>query len=476
MTDLAALDATATAALITAKEASPEEVVAAAIERAQRLNPQLNAIIHERYDKALAEAAGPLPDGPLRGVPVVVKDLDGWLAGEPWHGGMRAMKDANWQPPNDSALFRRLKDAGCVIIGKTNTPELGLVPSSECDIYGPTHNPWDPAHSPGGSSGGSAAAVAARIVAAGHAGDGGGSIRIPASECGLVGLKPSRGRVSLAPEAAQAWDGLVARLMVTRTVRDTALFLDVLAGEEPGDPYTAPLPARPYVDEVGANPGTLRVGVATDAPGGFVTDPAVKAIVDQTASLLAELGHAVSDTSPAALAEDLSGIIFPIIGAATARDLEELGEAIGRALTESDVEPHTWATAELGRTMTGTQHLAAVSAAHAYTRRMVAWFDDCDVLVTPTIPELPPTLGQFTAEPGNPLAGMFRAGAVVPFTMPFNVTGLPAISLPLGMSASGLPIGVQFVAAPHREDVLIRLAAQLEAAAPWADRRPGISA
>jgi amidase len=475
MTELADLDATATAALIARGDASPTEVVQAAIDRAQKLNPDLNAIIHERYDKALTEAAGQLPDGPLRGVPVVVKDLDGWLAGEPWHGGVRAMKEANWHAPSDSALFRRLKDAGCVIIGKTNTPELGLVPSSECDIYGPTHNPWNPAHSPGGSSGGSAAAVAARVVAAGHAGDGGGSIRIPASECGLVGLKPSRGRVSLGPETGEAWDGLVARLMVTRTVRDTALFLDVLSGEEPGDPYTAPLPARRYAEEVGADPGRLRIGVSTSAPGALV-DPEVTATVDRVATLLADLGHAVEGSAPAALGEDTTGIVFNILGPATARDIDGMAAALGRPFTAADVEPGTWAAAEIGRATTAAQHLEAIDAAHAYTRRMVSWFSDFDVLLTPTIPELPPTLGQFGAEPGNPLAGLLRAAAIVPFTMPFNLTGLPAISLPLGMSASGLPIGVQLVAAPHRDDVLIRVAAQLEAAEPWADRRPGICA
>jgi amidase len=475
MTDLADLDVTATAALVAAKEASAEEVVAAAIARAERVNPQLNAIIHERYEKAAAEAAGPLPEGPLRGVPVVVKDLDGWLAGEPWHGGVRAMKAADWRPPTDSALFRRLKDTGAVIIGKTNTPELGLVPSSECDIYGPTHNPWNPAHSPGGSSGGSAAAVAARIVAAGHAGDGGGSIRIPASECGLVGLKPSRGRVSLGPEAGQGWDGLVARLVVTRSVRDTALFLDVLAGEEPGDPYTAPLPRRSYREEVGADTAALRIGVTTAAPGAIV-DPEVGAAIEDAAHLLRALGHHVDASAPAALGEDTTGIVFNIIGPSTARDLDGMGLAIGRPLTESDVEPGTWAAAEIGRATTAVQHLDAIDAAHAYTRRMASWFTDFDVLVTPTIPELPPTLGQFGAEPGNPLAGLLRAAGIVPFTMPFNISGLPAISLPLGMSASGLPIGVQFVAARYREDVLIRLAAQLEAATPWADRKPGICA
>jgi amidase len=267
---------------------------------------------------------------------------------------------------------------------------------------------------------------------------------------------------------------MVARLVVTRTVRDTALFLDLLAGEEPGDPYTAPLPLRPYRAEIGTEPGQLRIGVTTSAPGADV-HPDVAAAVDRVAGLLGSLGHRVESAAPAALGEDTTPIVFNILGPATARDLDGMGTAIGRPLTENDVEPGTWAAAEIGRAVTATQHLESLDAAHAYTRRMVAWFADYDVLVTPTIPELPPTLGQFGAQPDNAIAGLLRAAGIVPFTLPFNLTGQPAMSLPLGMSASGLPIGIQFVAAPYREDVLIKLASQLEAADPWADRRPGIS-
>lgn len=468
----ATLDATAQAAAVSSGEVTPTELVDLSIERIEKLNPQINAVIHERFNRARAEAASPaLPTGPMRGVPIVVKDLDGHLAGEPYHGGMKFLKDHNWVPSVTSSLFRRLIEAGCVIVGKTNTPELGLHPSAEPILCGPTRNPYDPTRSAGGSSGGSAAAVATGMVAAGHAGDGGGSIRIPASENGLVGLKPSRGRVSLAPEG-ESWSGLVARMMVTRTVRDTARFLDILSGPEPGDPYTAPPPERPYFEQVATIPASLRIGVRTDAPGGVATDPQVAAVVDSAAALLAELGHTVDSESPAALDDELLAFNLTALSTFVARDLDYYGAQVGKAITADDVEPGTWAAAEIGRAVTGPQFLESIQNAHAYTRRMVSWWSDWDLLVTPTIPELPPTLGQFVAQEGNPLSGLLRGGPIVPFTIPFNITGQPAISLPLGQSAEGLPIGVQIVAAPYREDLLIQVASQLESACSWADRRP----
>jgi len=470
----ATLDATAQAAAVAAGEMTPSELVDLAIERIEKLNPQINAVIHERFERARAEAAAKLPTGPMRGVPIVVKDLDGYLADEPYHGGMKFLKDHQWVPDFTSSLFRRLLEAGCVIVGKTNTPELGLHPSAEPVLYGPTRNPYDTTRSAGGSSGGSAAAVASGMVAAGHAGDGGGSIRIPASENGLVGLKPSRGRVSLAPEG-EPWSGLVTRLMVTRTVRDTARFLDILSGPEPGDPYTAPPPERPYFEQVATIPAPLRIGVRTAAPGGIATDPQVAAVVDSAAALLAELGHTVDAASPAALDEELMSFNLTALSTFVARDLDYYGGKVGKAITADDVEPGTWAAAEIGRAVTGPQFLESVQNAHAYTRRMVGWWSDWDLLVTPTIPELPPTLGQFVAQEGNPLSGLLRGGPIVPFTIPFNITGQPAISLPLGQSAEGLPIGVQIVAAPYREDLLIQVASQLESACSWADRRPPLA-
>lgn len=477
MTDLSALDATDQAALVRSGEISPTELVQSAIDRAEQVNGKVNAIIHPRYERALEEAAGPLT-GPFAGVPFVLKDLDGTAAGEPYHAGTRFLKDHGYIAPADSELTARFRQAGLVIIGRTNTPELGLVTTTEPLSYGPSRNPWDTTRSTGGSSGGSAAAAAAGIVPMAHAGDGGGSIRIPASQCGLVGLKPSRGRITLGPEAGESWAGAVSRLAVTHTVRDTAALLDAVAGPGVGDPYWAPLPVRPYAAEVGAAVGHLRIGWLASLPdGSFVTDPQVLAATEATAMLLESLGHQVSEAYPAPLAEGGHVDHFLVAYSAwVARDLDHLSELVGAPLTEEGFELGTWAIAEAGRAVTASQYLKALEGLHAMTRAAVAWWDvdGFDLLLTPTMPELPPMLGEFSPTPDNPLAGMFRATPMVSFTVPFNITGQPAISLPLHQSTEGLPIGMQFVAAPTREDVLIRLAAQLEQALPWAARRPPV--
>ncbi len=272
--EFAALDATAQASLVRSGQVSPLELVDAAIARIERGNPALNAVIHQRFEQAREEARGTLPDGPFRGVPFLLKDLDGYSAGDPYHAGNRALAQAGYRAPVDSHLTTRFRQAGLVILGRTNTPEFGLMPTTEPLAKGPSRNPWNIAHSAGGSSGGSAAAVAAGFVPLAHAGDGGGSIRIPASFCGLVGLKPSRGRHSLGPEAGEAWGGLVSRMALTRTVRDCATALQAIQGEMPGDPYTAPLPVRPYPDELLAPGARLRVGFTlTSADASCVTSP-----------------------------------------------------------------------------------------------------------------------------------------------------------------------------------------------------------
>ena len=476
--DAAFADATAQAELVRTGEASPLELVDAAIERIDRLNPTLNAVIHERFDKARAEAAA-VPDGPFRGVPFVLKDLDGYSAGDPYHGGTKFLRDHDYRPERDSYLTEKFRQAGLICVGRTNTPELGLVPTTEPATYGPSRNPWDTARSTGGSSGGSAAAVASGMVPLGHAGDGGGSIRIPASECGLVGLKPSRGRHSLGPEAGESWGGLVARLAVTRSVRDTAAVLDAVSGAMPGDPYTAPPPARPYVEELGADPGALRIGWRLDAPS-LAGDPHpdIAAAVGGAARLLESLGHRVEESSPDAL--DDPGFVTYFIDAYNswvARDLDRLGLTVGTPVTADDVEAGTWALAEAGRVVAATDYLAAIEYLHAFTRRVAEWWSGgFDLLLTATIPEPPPPLGEFDGTPGNPLVGLFRSAEIVPFTAPFNTTGQPAISLPLHWNGDGLPIGVQLVAAYGREDLLIRVASQLEQAAPWAHRRPPVHA
>ncbi|MET1002355.1 MAG: amidase, partial [Acidimicrobiia bacterium] len=303
-TELSRLDATAQAELVRRGDASPTELVDAAIARVEKLNGELNAVTHPLFDRARTAANGPLPDGPFRGVPIVVKDLDGTLAGAPYHAGNRALQAAGYVATRTCYLFEKLEHAGFVIIGKTNTPEFGLLPVAEPQAYGPTRNPWNAQHTSGGSSGGSAAAVASGMVPVGHAGDGGGSIRIPSSMCGLFGLKPSRGRVSLGPDESEHWAGLVVRHVVSRSVRDSAAVLDVLEGYMPGDFYTAPPPTRAYAIEVGEDPGRLRIGLRTEATGGLAaTDPECVTAVEDAARLLESLGHTVEVASPAALDE-----------------------------------------------------------------------------------------------------------------------------------------------------------------------------
>ena len=475
------VDATEQAHLVRDGETSPAELVTAAVEAAERLNPELNAIIHPAYERALAEAADELPDGPLRGVPMVLKDLDGLEAGAPYHGGVRALANAGYVPTHSTWLVERFKQAGAVVIGRTNTPELGLIPSTEPELYGPVHNPWDTSRSAAGSSGGSAASVAAGIVPIGHAGDGGGSIRLPASLCGLVGLKPSRGRITTGPEVGEPWGGLVARLAVTRTVRDTALVLDAVGGPGPGDPVPLQMPRTPYTEEVGADPGSLRVAWTVRPPDPNVTcDPEVVATVEAVANVLAGLGHVVDAHDPAPWVDDtevasFTGHFITAFGVWTAAELDSLGAAIGSPIGPEGCESGTWAVAEMGRAVSGTQYNAALEGLASARRGMATWWDAAgiDVLVTPTTPELPWLLGGFH-DPDNPLAGLMRSASIVPFMAPFNVSGQPAISLPLGWSASGLPIGVQIVARHGAEDVLIRLASQLEVAMPWADRHPPI--
>ena len=474
--DLASLDATAQAELVRSGQASATELVEAAIDAAQRLNPQINAIIHPRYEAAVAEAASP-GSGPFAGVPMVVKDLGCVMKGEPHHFGNQALKDIDYRSPVDSSLYRRFRAAGFVAIGRTNAPEMGSTITTEPLAYGPSRNPWDLDYSTGGSSGGSAAAVAAGIVAVGHANDGGGSIRVPASECGLVGLKPTRGRVSQAPLIGEFWAGATIDGCVSRSVRDTAAVLDAISGYEPGDPYVAPAFARPLVDEVGADPGGLRIGVldrSPDAP----SHPDCEAAVAVAAKLLESLGHHVDDSSPAAMSEPgFPDRFVTIVAASTAHDLSVLEEILGRPLVDGDLEPGNMFYGEIGRSVSAVEYLRTLTAQHRWCREMLSWWHPADgsaghdLLLTPVIATPPPLIGYLS----GPEGGM-RVREMLQFTAQFNVTGQPAISLPLYWTAGGLPVGVQLVAAYGREDVLVRVAAQLEAAQPWASRRPPVTA
>ncbi|HTH04851.1 MAG TPA: amidase family protein [Ilumatobacteraceae bacterium] len=465
--DVLALDATGQAEAVRNGDVTPVELVSAAIDEAHRRNPAINAIIHPRYEAALADAAAidPLHGGPFAGVPTVMKDLGALQAGEPYHMGVRALKAVDHRGDHDSALYRRFRKAGFVAIGRTNTPEWGSTMTTEPLAYGPTRNPWNLDHSSGGSSGGSAAAVAAGIVAVASASDGGGSIRIPASECGLVGLKPTRGRVSFAPDEGESWAGASIAGALTRSVRDAAAVLDALAGYEVGDPYTAPPFERPLADEVGVPPGRLRIGVWSGAAmGGAVHDECIAA-VDRAAALLEHAGHHVEASVPDAMYDEgFYERYISVIAANTLADLEALEALLGREAGEDDVEESNLRLASVGRKVSAASYIAAVAGNQRWSRQMLSWWQPhgFDLLVTPVIAAPPPPIGYLAGADGQR-----RVRQYLLFTAQFNVTGQPAISLPLHRTADGLPVGVQLVAAHAREDVLVRVAAQLEAAAPW---------
>ncbi len=478
-TDLSSLDATAQAALVRRGDVSPRELVEAAVARLEHLNPRLNAVIHPALERALSAASAPdLADGPFRGVPFLMKDIGGTEAGAPYHCGMRFLRDAGWREREDSYLTRRFRTAGLVSLGRTNTPELALLPTTEPEAYGATRNPWSLKHSAGGSSGGAASAVAAGIVPAAHASDGGGSIRGPASMCALVGLKPTRGRNSFGPALGERWSSFSAEFVVTRSVRDTAALLDVTAGPMPGDPYFAQPPARPFASAIAQPPARLRVGVLRGAPRGIETHIECLAAADRAATLLADLGHHVELAHPAALDEPESVLAYvSVVASNTARAVESWGLKVGRPVAEADLEPLTWALVERGRATSAPELLASIEYVHAFGRRLASWWDGgFDLLVTPTQAAPPPEIGYLSSTPDDPLRAFLRSAPYGACTLPFNMSGQPAISLPLHWTSQGLPVGAQLVAAYGREDVLLAVAAQLEEAASWAKRRAPLHA
>lgn len=470
--ELTRLDATAQADLIRNGDLTPAELVEAAITRIEATNGEINAVIHPLFEEGLEAARGELPDGPFKGVPFLLKDLGAAFAGQPLHLGMNYLKERDFRAPMDTYLAERFRAAGLVTIGKTNCPELGILPTSEPRAYGATHNPWDLDRTAGGSSGGSAAAVAAGMVPMAHANDGGGSIRIPASNCGLVGLKPSRQRTSEGPIAGDFMSGLTAELCVSRSVRDTAALLDAVHGPAPGDPYVAPPPLRPYSEEVEADPGKLRIALWTETVIEQDADPEVVAATRVAATTLEGLGHTVEEPDLSMLKS--IPIIEPFLvrwAAGQASTLDQLGVIGGAPIGPDDVEPLTWALAEIGRARSAGEYLTAVGQ-HQVMSRMFAGIHESgfDLLLSPVLGEPPPPLGTFNDSDGDPMAAFERAFLDGCFTAAFNATGQPAISLPLHVSEAGLPIGSQLVAPLGREDVLLRVASQLEQAAPWADR------
>jgi amidase len=470
------MDATHQATLVAKGEVTPGELLEAAIERIEQSNPSLNAVVIEWFDHARSVAADPeLPDGAFRGVPFLLKDLYTSFAGQTLSNGNVALKEAAKIDAADTTLVARFKAAGLVIAGRTNSSEMGSLPTAQPVAWGATRNPWALERTPGGSSGGAAAAVAAGMVPFANASDGGGSIRIPASCCGLVGLKPSQGRITVGPTRAEA--GLGVELCVSRTVRDTAGLLEAVRGPGIGDTVIAPEPQRPYTEEVGADPGRLRVGLLDVHPrGDFLHQDCISA-VRATASMLEGLGHTVEPAYPACLADTtLTERFMALWATQMAMGVRGFGETLGREMTADDIEPVNWVLVEQARRLSAVDYAAAQAAGWAFRRALQQWWaDGWDLLLTPTVAEPPPPLTEFENSREQPTAPMRRAGEFAVFTPPFNMSGQPAISLPLHRNAQGLPIGVQLAAAYGREDVLIRLASQLETAHPWLSHHPAIA-
>jgi amidase len=464
--ELMAKDLTEQAELVRGGAVSALELVDAAIARLEA-GRDLNVLVHEQFEQARAAAAAPLADGPLAGVPFLLKDLAEPQAGEPERMGSRALR--HHVAPDTASTVRRYLAAGLIICGRTNTPEFGNHCATEPALSGPTLNPWNRSVSPGGSSGGSAAAVAARLIGAASGGDGTGSIRMPSSCCGLVGLKPRRGRSTFAPIAGQLLDGLVNKHALTRTVRDSALLLDVTAGPAPGDPYTAPPPVRPFREEAGADPGRLRVLRAEGPPFPGEVDPRVQAIADRAARALEDGGHRVEPGAPQLDPEVVRRAISIIHAVDNAGTYAWLCQELGRPPEADELEPVTWDMVREGRELSAVDHAGAIDDLHAQTRRAAAAFESADVLLAPTLNTLPPAPGTLSVSRGSVDAFFDVEFSVTGWTAVANATGWAAISLPIG-EVDGLPVGVQLLAPD--EVVLLRVAAQLEAALPWADRRP----
>jgi len=469
------LDATGQAALLRSSEMSIRELLLLAIARIEAVNPALNAVIHPRFDAALAESAQVPADAPFAGVPFLVKDLMCTTAGDPYHCGSRYLRRIGYRAAADSHLAARYRRAGLVVLGRTNTPEFGTVCTTEPLAYGPTRNPWSPAHSPGGSSGGAAAAVASGMVAAAHGNDGGGSIRVPASHCGLYGLKPSRGLISHGPARGDVWMGAAHEHVLTRSVRDSAALLDACAGPHAGDPYPNAWRPGAALAALASEPPRLRIGYLARTPGARLPlDPACRDAVLRTAALLADLGHHVEEAHPAALDEaDDERHFMRMVSAWTAHDIDELVAATGEALLPGDLEGHTEVVYQIGKSLAAADYLRAHVHLQGWARRIAAWWDDgYDLLLTPVAAARPPLLGAHPSTSEDPIGPLRGAVPYIAFTAPFNITGQPAASLPLHISDDGLPVGTQLVARLGADATLLAVSAEIERAAPWAGRRP----
>ena len=469
----ASLDATAQAELVRKKEVKPIELVDLAIERIERLNPIINAVVTPMFEQARA-AAKKVSKGPFAGVPFLLKDCVASYAGVRMTEGSAFLR--NYVPNHDSELVTRLKRSGLIILGKTNMPEFGIMITTEPRLFGACRNPWNTERTTGGSSGGSAAAVAARLVPMAHGNDGAGSIRIPGSCCGVFGLKPTRARNPLGPDHGELWGGLTAEHALTRSVRDSAALLDATAGPDIGDPYWAPPPARPFIKEVGADPGRLRIAFTAVAPTGVPVHADCVMAVREAAALCADLGHEVTEASLAVDAERVTQAFVTAVSSGVASGVDRCAQLTGQKPAPEHFEPLTWAMCEMGRQCSAPAYLLAAEELRKIARDIGRFFLNYDIWLTPTVSEPPVPLGSFDSTPENPLQGLFRMSSFMPFTPVCNFTGQPAMSVPLFWNADGLPIGTHFVARFGDEATLFRLAAQLETARPWANRKPPVSA
>lgn len=465
-------DAVGLAELVRKKEVSAGELLAEAIARTAKVDPDINAVVVRHYDHAERQIDKGLPQGPFTGVPFLLKDLD-LLEGTRTTFGASIYR--NEVADHSGTLAQRFLKTGVTIFGKSASPEFGLLPTTESRLHGPTRNPWNPAHSSGGSSGGAAAAVAARILPVAHASDGGGSIRIPASACGVFGLKPTRARNPLGPDRGQGWGGFSCGHVVSITVRDSAAMLDAVCGPELTSPYQAPSPERPFADEVKREPGRLRIAFTDKSPYGEAIDPEIAAAVRDLAALLGKLGHHVEERAPA-LPADPAAVMAAIVGANTALSVRMAEQRFGRAMTANDFEILTLAMAHNAQQTNATDYVAAELAAFQISRALAEFLATCDVFLSPTLCTPPLRLGELNSmsQDLSQIGPTLRR--YMPGTSMFNMSGQPAMSVPLAWSSAGLPLGMMFAGRFGDEATLLRLAAQLEQERPWRAKRPPICA
>ena len=460
------------AELVRKKQVSAAELLNEAITRTARIDPQINAVVVKHYDYAERQIDKGLPAGRFTGVPFLLKDLE-ILKDTRTTSGASVLKDN--VADHTGTLAQRFLDAGLSIFGKTSSPEFGLMPTTEPRLHGPTRNPWNLAHSSGGSSGGAAAAVAARILPVAHASDGGGSIRIPAAASGVFGMKPSRARTPLGPDRGEGWGGFSCGHVVSISVRDSAAMLDTIAGPEPSSPYVAPSPQRPFLEEVGRDPGRLRIAFTDKSPYGDTIDPEIAAVTREIASLLTGLGHRVEERAPP-LAADPAAVMATIVAANTALTVRLLEQRFGRAMTDRDLETLTLASAHNAAKATATDYVAAQLAAFQISRALVTFFESCDVFLCPTLCSPALRIGELNsmAEDLSHIPPILRR--YMPATSMFNMSGQPSMSMPLAWNAAGLPLGMMFSARFGDEGTLFRLAAQLEQERPWKAKLPPVCA